>query len=328
MIISIFRQIRARWVPRRKASRPETAHLFFRLPMLLLLPALLAPWLVGAPARAASPADGNGPSALCLQCHGDGEQVATLAATPHGVKADARTPGCTRCHGASAGHAGSAGKTPPDRLFGKGSPTPAAERNAACLDCHRGGTRQHWQGGVHDARDVSCTDCHTVHARHDPVRERPTQAEVCFTCHKQQRAQTMRPSHHPVREGKVVCADCHNPHGSLTPGQLVRDNVNHTCYQCHMEKRGPFVRTHQPVQENCAICHNPHGSVNASLLKMRAPWLCQRCHEPTSHRGRPALTNQTGTSANMLARGCVNCHTNIHGTNNPSDLATERSLRR
>jgi predicted CXXCH cytochrome family protein len=56
---------------------------------------------------------------------------------------------------------------------------------------------------------------------------------------------------------------------------LVRDSINDTCYTCHMEKRGPFVRTHQPVQENCAICHNPHGSVHDNLLKVRAPFLCQ-----------------------------------------------------
>jgi len=138
----------------------------------------------------------------------------------------------------------------------------------------------------------------------------------------------LRPSHHPIREGKVVCSDCHNPHGTLTPKMLVRAGVNDTCYQCHMEKRGPFVRTHQPVQERCTICHNPHGSVNMNLLKLRPPWLCQQCHEPTSHRGAPGSFTTTGSHTNTFARGCVNCHTNIHGTNNPSDLGTERSLRR
>ena len=112
---------------------------------------------------------------------------------------------------------------------------------------------------------------------------------------------------------------------------LVRDNVNDTCYQCHTEKRGPFVRTHQPVQEDCSICHNPHGTTNDNLLKQRSPFLCQQCHEPTSHRGSLASTTGSAggsTGANLLARGCLNCHTNIHGTNNPANISNERTLRR
>jgi DmsE family decaheme c-type cytochrome len=115
---------------------------------------------------------------------------------------------------------------------------------------------------------------------------------------------------------------------------LVRDNVNDTCYTCHMEKRGPFVRTHQPVQENCAICHNPHGSVHDNLLKVRSPFLCQSCHEPTSHRGGVAgITGGSNSSTSSgigitLARSCMNCHTNIHGTNNPRDTTNERTFRR
>ena len=115
---------------------------------------------------------------------------------------------------------------------------------------------------------------------------------------------------------------------------MVRDNVNDTCYTCHMEKRGPFVRTHQPVQEDCSICHNPHGTTTPSMLKARQPFLCQQCHEPTSHRGNqagftgPQNTAGGSTAANLLARGCLNCHTNIHGTNNPADISNERTFRR
>jgi predicted CXXCH cytochrome family protein len=99
-----------------------------------------------------------------------------------------------------------------------------------------------------------------------------------------------------------------------------------------MEKRGPFVRNHPPVQENCAICHNPHGTTNANLLRQRPPFLCQECHEPTGHRGtQPGNVLGTGTATNravILARGCVNCHTNIHGSNNPAANTNERAFRR
>jgi DmsE family decaheme c-type cytochrome len=172
-----------------------------------------------------------------------------------------------------------------------------------------------------------------VHAQHDKARDKDTQTEVCFACHKEVRAQVNRPSRHPIREAKVTCSDCHNPHGTAGEKMLVRDSVNDTCYSCHMEKRGPFVRTHAPVQENCAICHNPHGTVNDNLLKVRAPWLCQQCHEPTSHRGNlagfePGTGNTNRTRGLTQARSCLNCHTNIHGTNNVFNDSGERSFRR
>jgi DmsE family decaheme c-type cytochrome len=274
--------------------------------------------------------------AKCTRCHGEEEEFPVLAIgkTRHGVTADKRTPTCTSCHGESETHIfkpeGAKERPKPQRTFGKTSTTPMAERSAACLTCHQGGKRIHWQLSMHSNREVACSTCHQVHTGHDKVRDKVTQTDVCFTCHKEQRAQLNRQSRHPIREGKVACSDCHNPHGSAGEKQLVRDTVNDTCYTCHMEKRGPFVRTHQPVQENCAICHNPHGTTNDNLLRQRAPFLCQQCHEPSSHRGNQASFAGAGTStsANFLARGCLNCHTNIHGTNNPFNAGNERTFRR
>ena len=272
--------------------------------------------------------------AQCTRCHDENDAFPVLAIgkTKHGTQADGRTPTCTSCHGASEAHmkAEGAQRPKPSRTFGKASATPVTERNAACTTCHSGGKRIHWQGSVHESRDIACTSCHQVHSGHDAVRDKLQQADVCFACHKEQRNQVHRASRHPTLEGKVACSDCHNAHGTAGAKLLVRDNTNDTCYQCHMEKRGPFVRTHQPVTEDCAICHNPPGSNNPNLLKARAPFLCQSCHEPTSHRGGVGnvATTGFGTGQNMLARGCLNCHTNIHGTNNPRDVANERTFRR
>ncbi|HZM34020.1 MAG TPA: DmsE family decaheme c-type cytochrome [Burkholderiales bacterium] len=277
--------------------------------------------------------------AQCTRCHDETEEypVLAIAKTKHGTLADGRTPTCTSCHGVSDLHVNrppDAKERPkPDRSFSKTSKTPIAERNQACLACHQGGNRIHWQMSMHAGRDVACTSCHDVHTQHDKVRDKDYQAEACFACHKEVRAQVNRPSRHPIREGKVVCADCHNPHGTAGEKMLLRDSVNDTCYTCHMEKRGPFVRTHAPVQENCAICHNPHGTANDNLLKVRAPWLCQQCHEPTSHRGNlagfePGTGNTNRTRGITQARSCLNCHTNIHGTNNVFNDSGERSFRR
>ena len=180
---------------------------------------------------------------------------------------------------------------------------------------------------------MACTSCHKVHTQHDKVRDRKTQTEVCFTCHKTQRAEMRRPSRHPIAEGKVVCSDCHNPHGTAGPNLLRRDSVNDTCYTCHMEKRGPFLHSHEPVQEDCTICHNPHGSSNPTLLKVRLPFLCQTCHEPNRHpgtmpdptaiSGRPFYggPNFSTNKAVIMGRGCIQCHANVHGSNTPNNDA-------
>jgi DmsE family decaheme c-type cytochrome len=267
--------------------------------------------------------------AACTRCHDEEEEypVLSIGKTKHGTVVDGRTPTCTSCHGESDTHANkpedAVERPAPDISYGRGSPTPMPARDETCIGCHQSGVRIHWAGSIHAARDVGCTSCHQVHTGHDRVRDKRTQPEVCISCHKEQRVQLMRPSRHPILEGKVACSDCHDSHGSIGPTLMVRDTVNDTCYECHMDKRGPFLRAHQPVTENCAICHNPHGTIHSAMLKTRAPFLCQQCHEPTGHRGTaanlsPRPPNSTfGT--NTLGRGCLNCHTSIHGTNNPLD---------
>jgi DmsE family decaheme c-type cytochrome len=106
--------------------------------------------------------------------------------------------------------------------------------------------------------------------------------------------------------------------------------VTETCFTCHAEKRGPYLFEHQPVTEDCTNCHTPHGSNIAPLLKSRAPFLCQECHDgphasPTPV-GTAAAGNQAGfvgvtptfaPSANTGGRACMNCHVQVHGSNSP-----------
>jgi len=275
--------------------------------------------------------------AKCTRCHDETDDypVLAIAKTAHGVRADARTPTCTSCHGESQAHVdnpgGKAERPKPDRMFRQASPTPIEVRNGACLTCHdRDVARYHWEGSVHQTRDVACTACHQIHTGHDNVRDKVTQPAVCFTCHKEQRAQIDRPSHHPIPEGKMGCSDCHNPHGSIGPKLMKRDSVNDVCYTCHMEKRGPFVHTHEPVSEDCTLCHNPHGTTTENMLKVRPPFLCHQCHTPHGPQIPQLLGQQTAGTANTLAttgknainytmaRGCLNCHTQVHGSNNPT----------
>ena len=177
----------------------------------------------------------------------------------------------------------------------------ADDKNAICLTCHAGGSkRTHWEGSVHQTRGNACTSCHTMHTK-DKVLTKVTQPEVCFNCHKQQRVEVNRTFRHPVLEGKVVCSDCHNPHGSIGRALMKRDSVVETCYQCHAEKRGPFVHAHEPVNEDCSICHNPHGTVVDSMLKTRPPFLCHQCHTP--HGGTIAtLRASRGTTGALTGK--------------------------
>lgn len=268
----------------------------------------------------------------CTGCHDEGaESVLAIGKTKHGTVADTRAPTCESCHGKSVRHIENPQKEPmPSRTFTKNSSNPIEERNQACLNCHQGGKQMHWGGSIHANRNVACASCHQIHTEYDKVRIRATQTEVCFSCHKEQRAQINRPSRHPVREGKVICSDCHNAHGSAGPGMMTRDSINDTCYTCHMEKRGPFVRNHPPVQENCSLCHNPHGTTAPNLLKVRSPFLCQECHEPNTHQGSPGTMDNSvaANRRNLLARGCLNCHTQIHGSNNPENSRLEDLFRR
>ncbi|MDO8248989.1 MAG: DmsE family decaheme c-type cytochrome [Rhodoferax sp.] len=272
--------------------------------------------------------------AKCTSCHDDADAPGLLAIgkTRHGVKADARNPTCTSCHGDSNEHLGYKGKDKPpkpDRTFDKKSKTTPEAKNEACLSCHqKDAKRSHWEGSIHQTRDVACASCHQVHTSHDKVRDKLTQPEVCFTCHKEQRAQVNKPSHHPIVEGKMTCSDCHNPHGSVGPKLMKRDSVVETCYTCHMEKRGPFVHNHEPVSEDCSNCHNPHGTVTESLLKARPPFLCHQCHTPhggfipqlLGKQATPNAATMTGKSTTNLTQGrsCLNCHTQVHGSNNPA----------
>jgi DmsE family decaheme c-type cytochrome len=237
---------------------------------------------------------------------------------------------CESCHGPGKAHAdagGGKGREAKLITFAKDDPTPIDQRNAVCLSCHTKGNRVFWQGSPHDSRDLGCTSCHRVMENHSPTAQlaKASVIETCGTCHLQRRAQTMRSSHMPLREGKMTCTSCHNPHGTVTPALLREQSANDTCYTCHTEKRGPFLWPHPPVQENCANCHDPHGSNHERMLKVSKPRLCQQCHVETRHPTRPyGQETVAGNFRFTLGRQCVTCHVNIHGSNHPSGFAYTR----
>ena len=76
------------------------------------------------------------------------------------------------------------------------------QRNDVCLGCHQSGERMHWLSSTHEAEDLVCVSCHSIHKPNDVI-DRTSQAEVCYKCHKDIRSQTFRASSHPIRDNKV-----------------------------------------------------------------------------------------------------------------------------
>ena len=285
-----------------------------------------APAPAAAVTRAAAPqaaaAAGFVGDDTCVACHeGEGK---SLRATLHGKAQNARTPSakanqaCETCHGPGKEHSETGDKAK-IRVFTAMAPRDASE---VCATCHNRASHALWKGSMHDQRNLSCVTCHSVHspkAEHAQLKAASI-TDTCVACHRTEVSKQQRFGHMPQREGKLECTSCHNPHGSTNVRLLKIGNwVNETCVSCHTEKRGPFLWDHAPVREGCNTCHDPHGSSNERMLVAKPPMLCQRCHIGTRHPSTIYDGTQLAARSNrLIGRGCVNCHSQIHGSNSPA----------
>ena len=269
----------------------------------------------------------------CMACHED--TYNSYIMNRHGIQSDPRTPaarqGCEACHGPGSVHVESDGEGPILSLKARGADS-AGEINAACLKCHTRGRQALWHGSVHQSRNLACTSCHSIHKNYPKGLAHKTETETCVQCHKDIRAQMLRRSHHPLREGKMQCSDCHNTHGTVADKLVEGSSVNQKCFECHAQLRGPFLWEHPPVTEDCLTCHTPHGSAHSNLLNAKVPFLCQRCHANVGHPSE--LTARSSADAGqsvyrvlnnrIFYRACLNCHIAVHGSNHPSGKALVR----
>jgi len=265
----------------------------------------------------------------CIACH-DMPEVMALFQTPHAVPSDPRSPfgagqlQCEACHGPGDAHAGRVrrGQERPAVIrFGAESGTAVDVQNGMCLGCHAADTGTAWHSSGPASNDVACADCHQAHIAHDPVLQTASQPDVCYGCHRQQQSEALKAYSHPFRQGKMDCGGCHDVHGDSTDTLFARQTLNNTCFECHAEKRGPFLWEHAPAAEDCGLCHNPHGSNNPGMVTLRGPMLCQTCHSQAGHPsvdyGPDGLADGSA-SKYLLGRACLNCHTQVHGSNHPS----------
>ncbi len=271
----------------------------------------------------------DGPELRCLSCHTQSSDSAVHAIfnTLHGSIAGGGADACASCHGASSDHQMAPTGAAPDISYGPRWPSPVEARNAACLACHTGGDSALWAGSTHQREDMSCDSCHSAHQQKALGAAAEGVQQACLGCHAEVRATLHLPSRHPVAEGKTACTDCHNPHGGLGEADLHQVSLNENCFSCHQEKRGPFLWEHPPAAEDCSLCHRPHGSVHEHLLTVRGPAQCQQCHaaafHPSSPYGAGGLPGG-GANANLLGKNCLNCHSQVHGSNHPSGARLTR----
>jgi DmsE family decaheme c-type cytochrome len=296
-----------------------------------------------SPPSESSPAPAYVGDQTCLTCH-EGLSPGLTAKYGHTVharvlnEANGRTElarhGCESCHGPGGAHVEAGGGKGVGGMvsFADDTPEAVARGNGACLACHKGGDRSYWHGSAHDANDVPCASCHTVmeNVSHDALLAKRTEVETCAGCHQVQYARVFNNAHMPLRpgafesstasDGKMRCTSCHQPHGTVTESLIRNISVNDQCLSCHSEKRGPFLWEHSPVTENCLNCHDPHGSTRAAMLKMSPPRLCQTCHVSTGHATSP----RNPTDRFAVGSSCLQCHTQVHGSNHPSGFALTR----
>ncbi|HTO08808.1 MAG TPA: DmsE family decaheme c-type cytochrome [Myxococcota bacterium] len=295
------------------------------------------------PAEPEAAASGYVGDEACLACHESMKPgfSAKYGHTAHAHVLSAKNAqgalaahGCEACHGPGEAHVSQGGGRGVGGFvpFGDDSPEATQRINTACMACHHGGDRTYWAGSAHQAADVACTKCHTLMESVSQTRllAGPTEVETCARCHPAQYSRAFRNAHMPLRpgsfevstaaEGKMRCSSCHQPHGTVNPNLIRHVTVNDECLSCHGDKRGPFLWEHSPVVEDCLNCHDPHGSTRHAMLKMNVPRLCQTCHVSTGHATSPRNPNDRFA----VATSCLQCHTQVHGSNHPSGFALTR----
>lgn len=264
----------------------------------------------------------------CLDCHD-----ANPASHYRGFHADLQnaqlpgsTLGCESCHGPASMHVES---EDPSHIINPAT-ADVQTANGLCASCHRSGHLDGFQSSLHGMNDVACVACHTTHGDQNAGLLKAAEFDLCTSCHDDMRMRSYLPSRHPVREGKMTCSDCHDPHADAYATAFAGERNVDLCLDCHAGKQGPFVFEHAPVVEDCMICHDPHGAVANAMLKQNEPFLCLQCHQTHFHStlqgiegtfttldGYSGVSHRNSSKATFLTK-CTQCHSEVHGSDHPS----------
>lgn len=270
-----------------------------------------------APATRISTAlDRSTPAHACVRCHAPAYEV--LHGTIHASLGRIDGPlgvGCVSCHPGGGLHAQNGGQKD---LVVSLRGTSAVFQARVCQACHgRDDGVCGYALGVHAKAGVACLECHSPAAPRDRQRMQADAHKRCASCHAAVALSFRHANRHPIgqvdrvpnAEAQFTCSICHDPHQPIRLRPNSARRMSKKCVDCHREYRGPFVFPHHADKGlGCLACHEPHGSSNRKLLsdpEVRAN--CLRCHAdlPPFHDQRPG----------SQFRNCLNCHTQVHGSN-------------
>lgn len=237
---------------------------------------------------------------VCIACHKDVPAAQKKDWHSRLVAARRGPSNCEDCHGPSSQHAENPLEVPSHYDLGR---APAGKSAQACFVCHKTKhSSARWRASEHAQANVRCWDCHSNVSSPHSLTSRLPDTDVCYTCHREQRATFELTSHHPVREGRIECYECHDTHRP----QSHRDR-REVCVSCHGRQRGPFIFPHGAISggmtEACLDCHQAHGSPNRRLLKFAGRGVCLQCH--------------ADKAMHFVGKTCwtSGCHTAVHGSN-------------
>jgi len=255
-------------------------------------------------------------SEVCLMCHE--AQQTNLVGGPHHLpaspRADARV-ACTDCHLGDPAHWEEDPETHP---MTNPARQPFADVSGLCAQCHFSSHQQEMAAdNPHACDDVGCLGCHQVHGAAVPGSLRQQEPGLCLGCHAEVDGEFAQPFRHPVRDGVMVCSECHLKLDHRD-ARLTFHGTGGVCFQCHMQFRGPFPHEHPATLDfsteegGCLNCHDPHGSPLPKMLNqpLDAPHfpLCHQCHFVPGHYFNSFHGDRWAGMA------CTLCHVDIHGS--------------
>ena len=214
----------------------------------------------------------------CTQCHETAMQG--YLSSVHSNKSILGTPAasieCEACHGPLGLHAQDP-ETNPMLRFGAMEMANASAKlqNQMCLRCH---------GDQFPLETTPCAACHTNIHTDNAIPDTQKQSLACLECHPQLQKQVRMKYNHGLVDDKGTnilqgCSSyCHAAHGSKWAPAYQTPALNKPCFECHIEKQGPFKNEHVGFKGDCTKCHDPHGTEDANLLRPNAEKICAQCH--------------------------------------------------
>lgn len=215
----------------------------------------------------------------CETCHED--FMSSYLESIHGNKQIEGSPAdgieCEACHGPIGEHAENPQSYPMIRLGAMDIANASAKlQNQMCLRCH---------GDQYPLETTPCASCHAAIHSDNAIPDTQKQSLACLECHPQLQKQVRMAYNHGVVDDKGTniqqgCSSyCHAAHGSKWAPAYKTPSLNAPCFECHIDKQGPFKKEHLGFKGNCTKCHDPHGTIDEHLLRPDIDKVCAECHQ-------------------------------------------------